>query len=167
MHNYSIISGKNLSSFFGCRQGKMREKKKRGLPFTRGFLGTGGRGSAVFYSALQRAPVHIPPFFIRRYSERRYAYRRCLFGATASAGTKSPEFFSLSLKARNYHCKINFYAIHKSYLEVTTPDLNSGQETIGDFVYSGKEKLVRPNFQYRLAEHGGLPLRWFLLSQQR
>ena len=152
MHNYSIISGKNLSSFFGCRQGKMREKKKRGWNFTRGFLGTGGRRSAVFYSALQRAPVHIPPFFIRRYSERRY---------------KKPRVFSLSLKVRNYHCQINFYAIHKSYLEVTTPDLNSGQETTGDFVYSGKEKWVRPNFQYRLAEHGGLPLRWFLLSQQR
>jgi hypothetical protein len=72
----------------------MREKKKnQGWNFTRGFLGTGGRRSAVFYSALQRAPVHIPPFFIRRYSERRYAYRRFLFGATASAGTKNPEFF--------------------------------------------------------------------------
>ncbi|GEM_PF-5499153 len=117
-----------------------------------GATASAGTNTAIFYSALQRAPVHIPPFFIRRYSERRY---------------KKPRVFSLSLKARNYHCQINFYAIHKSYLEVTTPDLNSGQETIGDFVYSGKEKWVRTNFQYRLAEHGGLPLRWFLLSQQR
>jgi len=139
MHNYSIISGKNLSSFFGCRQGKMREKKKRGLPFTRGFLGTGGRGSAVFYSALQRAPVHIPPLFIRRYSECRYAYRRFLFGATASAGThtavfysalqrapvqKAPSFLSFS-QSQELSLPINFLTIHKSYLEVTTPDLNS------------------------------------------
>ena len=99
MHNYSIISGKNLSSFFGCRQGKMREKKKRGWNFTRGFLGTGGRGSAVFYSALQRAPVHIPPLFIRRYSECRYAYRRFLFGATASAGTHTAVFYSALQRA--------------------------------------------------------------------
>ena len=55
------------------------------------FGGTASAGihSAVFYSALQRAPVHIPPFlfgatasagthsaFIRRYSERRYSERR-------------------------------------------------------------------------------------------
>jgi len=97
----------------------MREKKKRGLPFTRGFLGTGGRRSAVvysalqrapvriplflfgatasagthtavFYSALQRAPVHIPPFFIRRYSERRYKKPRVFFSFSQSQELSLP-----------------------------------------------------------------------------
>jgi len=45
-----------------------------------GKLSFGGTASAGTHSAV----------FIRRYSERRYTFCRFLFGATASAGTKSP-----------------------------------------------------------------------------
>ncbi len=85
MHKYSIILGKNLSSFFGRRQERMRDKRKKGAGILRG--------------AFLVPADAVPPFFIRRYSERRYTYHRCLFGATASAGTHTAVFYSALQRA--------------------------------------------------------------------